>query len=272
MRAPVPILMYHSVAADADPAYRPWAVHPERFAAHVAYLREHGYTPLTVSQLVRARAGSGAGLPARPVVLTFDDGLADFYTGAWPVLRRHGVPATLFVVAGRVGRESCWLGREGAPERPLLDWDQLAEVVAGGVECGAHTLTHPRLGALPLAAAREEIARSRAILEEHLGRPVATFSYPHGHYNAAVRRLVRQAGYTAACAVHHALSRGYDDPFALSRLVVAGETDVAGLAALLRGEGLPGAPYLRSVARRYVNWRAGRRQRAGIAVAEVGRG
>lgn len=270
MRRAVPILMYHSIAAEADPAYRAWTLHPEVFAAHVTYLRERGYTPLTVAQLARARAGEGPRLPDRPVVLTFDDGLADFYTGALPVLRRAGWAATLYAVAGCVGGASCWLAREGAPERAMVDWAQLAEIAAAGVECGAHTQTHPHLGALPLDAARDEIARSKAVLEERLGRPVATFSYPHGHYTAAVRRLVRQAGYSSACAVHHAFNHPYDDRFALSRLVIAGQTGVAELAALLRGEGVPAAPYLRALARRCIEWRAEHRRagrRRGAAAA-----
>lgn len=243
MNHAIPILLYHSISADAAPRFRKWAIHPARFAEHMAYLRDQRYTPITVTQLAQAIGETRSlRLPERPVVITFDDGLADFYTDALPVLLQHGFAATLYITTGFVGGTSRWLQAEGESNRPMLTWAQIAEISASGVECGAHSHTHPQLDILPPVQARDEILRSKVELEQHLGHPVQSFSYPHGYYSRTVRDMVRQAGYSSACAVKHALSALTDDRFAFSRIIAMAETDVKGLGRFLGGEGLPVAP------------------------------
>lgn len=254
MNSRVPILLYHSIARDPAPQHRRFVLSPELFAAHMAYLRSCGYTAITISQLVHAMSTRGARLPERPVAITFDDGLADFYTAALPILTRYGLVATLYVTTGFVGHASGWLGRAA---RPMLTWAQLTEVGASGIECGAHSHTHRQLDTLPLAAARDEIVGCKEILEQRLGQPVVSFAYPHGYYSAAVRRMVQQAGYTSACAVKHAMSTTRDDRFALARIVVAADTNVERFAGLLAGRSLPIAPMRERVRTR--GWRLVRR-------------
>lgn len=238
---PVPILLYHGVSNCTDGPLCASTVRPAMFAEHMAYLCARNYTVVTVSQLAGWIAAGGAGLPARPVVLTFDDGYADFYTDALPVLARHGLAATLYIPTRWVAGTSQWLRRDGQRPRPLLTWPQLAEIAAAGIECGAHSHSHPQLDTLPSAAARVEVARCKEILERRLGRAVSTFAYPYGYLNESVRRLVREAGYTSACAVKLRLSSTSDDPLALARIMVDREVDVPRLAALLAGRGLHGA-------------------------------
>src|SRR3974390_2623464 len=93
----VPILMYHSVSHHASRRFSSFAVTPALFADHLAYLHQHDYTTITVTQFINARARGGSGLPERPVILTFDDGFADFSTWAFPALKRYGFNATLYV-------------------------------------------------------------------------------------------------------------------------------------------------------------------------------
>jgi peptidoglycan/xylan/chitin deacetylase (PgdA/CDA1 family) len=240
MTAGVPILLYHSIAADVAPKWRQWAVAPDLFAAHLQWLRANGYTGLTVSQFVAAMPNGV--LPAKPVLLTFDDGLADFHTGAIPALQAHGFNATLYVATGYVGATSRWLAESGEGERPMLTWRQIGELAAFGVECGAHTRTHPQLDLLPRAEAAAEVRQSKADLEDHLGHAVASLAYPHGYYSEAVRQSVIDAGYQSACAINNAVSRLDDDHFALSRIIVRGGTSVPAFADLLEGGRLPLAP------------------------------
>jgi peptidoglycan/xylan/chitin deacetylase (PgdA/CDA1 family) len=244
----IPILMYHSISSRAGPRFRQWAVAPERFEEHLAYLAQHNYTPVTVTQLVAART-RGDELPTQPMVITFDDGYADFHENALPALHRHGFGATLYIPTAYVGGTCGWLQTEGEAPRPMLTWSQVREIVGTGIECGGHSHTHPRLDAIPPAVARDEIELCKRLLEEHLGRVVASFAYPHGWHTSAIRRIVRAAGYISACAVKNMPSSSTDDPFDLARLVVTADTDVAALADLLACRVSPIEATLRQTAR-----------------------
>jgi peptidoglycan/xylan/chitin deacetylase (PgdA/CDA1 family) len=234
----IPILMYHSISSHASPRFRPCIVSPEVFDEHLSYLDQYHYTPITVTQFVQAMALGGDGLPARPVVLTFDDGYVDFYTSAFPALQRHGFVATLYIPTAFVGGTSLWVQDMGEGSRPLLTWEQLAEISTSGIECAAHTHTHRPLDMLPPSEMCDEIVRSKELLEDHLGQQVSSFAYPFGYYSARVRQVVRTAGYASACAIKGALSSLQDDPYALARLAIKPDTGVHALAtALSSGRG-----------------------------------
>ncbi len=235
----IPILMYHSISSHASPRFSPCIVSPEVFEEHLSYLEQYHYTPITVTQFVQAMTRGGDGLPPRPVILTFDDGYADFYTKALPALQGHGFTATLYVATAFVGGTSRWLQHMGEGMRPMLTWEQLAEISASGIECGAHTHTHRSLDMLPLSVVRYEIVRSKELLEERLGQQVSSFAYPYGYYSARVWQIVRAAGYASACAIKGTLSSLHDDPYALARLAIKPDTGVHALAtALSTGRGL----------------------------------
>lgn len=234
----IPILMYHSISSYASSKFRPCTVSPETFDEHLSYLDQCHYTPVTVPQFVQAMSRGGGGLPPHPVLLTFDDGYADFYKKALPALQRHGFIATLYVATAFVGGTSQWLQHMGEGMRPMLTWEHLAEISASGIECAAHTHTHRPLDMLPLSVVRDEIVRSKELLEEHLCQKVSSFAYPSGFYSARVREVVRTAGYASACAVKGALSSLHDDPYALARLAIKPDTSVHDLAlALSHGSG-----------------------------------
>ena len=245
----VPILMYHSISEHASPRFQQFAVSPQLFDEQMAYLHQHKYTPMTVSQFTEARAQGGVGLPERPVILTFDDGFADFYTHALPILKRYDFAATLYVATGFVNATSRWLQHEGEANRLMLSWKQLREINASGIECGGHSHTHPQLDTLSESEARAEIVQSKQLLEQHLGQDVSSFAYPFGYSTAMVRRQVQEAGYTSACAVKHAMSSEITDPFALTRLMVKSDTSVDALATLMDGHNPPLLPLLYARAR-----------------------
>ncbi len=257
----IPILMYHSISDHASLKFKQFAVSPQSFDEQMAYLHQHKYTPITVSQFTEAQARGGVGLPERPIVLTFDDGFADFYTEALPILKRYNFAATLYVATGFVNETSHWLQHEGEADRPMLSWEQLSEISASGIECGGHTHSHPQLDTLSEAEARTEIVQSKALLESHLGQPVSSFAYPFGYYTPAVRRQVQEAGYTSACAVKHAMSSQASDPFTLARLMVKADTSIDALATVLDGHNAPLLPLLYARARTPI-WQIARRSLA----------
>lgn len=237
----IPILMYHSVSDHADTRYARWCVSPRKFERHIVALKDAGYRALTVSELVD-RMRSGVGRLDRCVALTFDDGLLDFMTDAAPILKRFGFPATLYVVAGLLGKTSNWLAHLGEGGRPMLKECELLRLVDQGVEIGGHTMSHPELDILPPETARYEIETSRQELERIIRRPVRTFAYPHGYASATTRKLTREAGYTSAVRVRHALSTRAETPYGLSRLIITEEHDDVRLLSLLEGKGVPVAP------------------------------
>ncbi len=239
---PVPILLYHSISDTATTRFRRWTVSPSLFAAHMAFLAGRQYTSLTVSQFAEGPLHSHLAPPAKPVVITFDDGFADFYTNALPRLNSAGLVATLYIVTGYVGATSRWLAPEGESDRRMLSWSQIREIEQSGIECGAHGHLHLQMDVLPKAGAWKEIDRSKRELEQHLGHSIRTFAYPHGYSSPPVRRMIEQAGFTSASGVKHAMSSASDNRFNLARIIVSADTSVSRLAAMLRGEGLAISP------------------------------
>ena len=242
----IAILLYHSISSYARPGFT--CISTEVFSQHLWYLDQNHYVPVTVTQFARAMSQGGDGLPPRSVVLTFDDGYADFYTNALPVLQRHSFLATLYIPTEFVGATSRWMQYKGEGMHPILTWTQLAEIAVGGIECGAHSHTHRPLDMLPPSIARDEIIRSKELLEDNLGQQISSFAYPYGHYSPIVQKLVQKAGYTSACSVKNAMSTLHDNPYSLMRLAITPRTDVRSLdLALTTGRGSLIAPPLMRV-------------------------
>jgi peptidoglycan/xylan/chitin deacetylase (PgdA/CDA1 family) len=230
--AKIPVLMYHEIADRRDTASR-LAVTPEAFASQLAYLREEGFTTISVAKLASALAGEPGRLPERPVVITFDDGFADFHGAALPVLRQYGFTATVFVTTGWIADA----GRHEAGNRPgrMLSWSQIREAADAGIEIGTHSHAHPQLDQLSAGALRDELVISKALLEDGLGRAVPSLAYPYGYSNARVRRVAREAGYAHACAVGNAMAGPRQDAFALSRLTVRRSTSLTTFGMIVTG-------------------------------------
>jgi peptidoglycan/xylan/chitin deacetylase (PgdA/CDA1 family) len=229
----IPILMYHSISSHASKGFRPCIVTPEAFEKHLAYLEQHHYTSVTVTQLIQAMTGDVNTLSPRSVVLTFDDGYADFYTSALPALQRHGFNATLYIATAFVEGTSRWLQKVGEGDRPMLSWAQLDEINSSGIECAAHTHTHPELDMLPPSAARDEIVRSKELLESHLGQRISSFAYPYGFYSSRVMHIVSESGFDSACAIGRKMSSLHDNAYALARLMIWPDTTVEMLETAL---------------------------------------
>jgi peptidoglycan/xylan/chitin deacetylase (PgdA/CDA1 family) len=220
----VPILMYHSIGGPAQSRkYRRFVVPSRLFAHQLDALLAAGMQTITAGQLVAAaRRGNGHDLPDRPVVLTFDDAFVDFESEALPALLERRMVATIFVPTAFIGRRATWLDNIGEGHRRHLEPSVLRAVHAAGIECGAHSHSHPQLDRLGSGSElADEVRRPRSTLEDLLNEPVTTFAYPFGFHSLPVRRAVADAGYLGAFRVDDVRSRPLsDDRFALPRITI----------------------------------------------------
>jgi peptidoglycan/xylan/chitin deacetylase (PgdA/CDA1 family) len=171
----VPILMYHYISGvpvnDPNPALRQsLSVSPELFNQQLDYLKQQGFHSVTLNQLMNALY-YGLPLPSKPIILTFDDGYLDGYTAAYPALKAHGFSGVFYIITGKVG----WQGQ--------MNWDQLREMLANGMQMGSHTVNHRDMGNTYLASvdlANQEAQVSQKDLQDHLGISIQHFCYPNG--------------------------------------------------------------------------------------------
>ncbi|MBX5489762.1 MAG: polysaccharide deacetylase family protein [Chloroflexi bacterium] len=182
----VSVLSYHHVGSPVPGRYAWLTVSPQRFEAHVRWLAAHGYRGIRASDWLAWRT-HGTPLPAKPVLVTFDDGYADVGRFALPVLRRYGFSATVFVVTDLLGETNVWMG---GPHR-LLSRAEIQQWAAESIEFGAHSRSHPDLTALDNTTLLAEVQGSRDALAALLERPVEAFAYPFGRYDARVVEAVR---------------------------------------------------------------------------------
>lgn len=209
------VLLYHAIDGP-DPMDRlELRVRPETFRAHMEYLRSREYLVVPLRDLL---AGAGSG-DSPGVVITFDDGYRSQLDAA-AILEEFGFPATFFVVTGFLDREPArahyWEGWEH------MRWADLKALAGCGFEIGAHSASHPRLTGCSANDLRLEVQGARSCLEDHLGQPVKSFSYPYGGYDARVRRAVEEAGYRLACTSVGGTNRSPWRPFEVRRTEITG--------------------------------------------------
>jgi peptidoglycan/xylan/chitin deacetylase (PgdA/CDA1 family) len=229
----VPVLMYHEVSPTPHPSLRRYTVTVRQFARQMRWLAALGYQAIDMDALVRARLGQGS-LPKRPVLITFDDGFQGSADHALPVLRAHDFTAVFYLVAGLMGETSRWMLPEVGVELSLMSWETARVLAAEGFQCGAHTVTHPRLAGLDPARCRAELVDARRRLEDELARPVVHLAYPFGSYDPGVQGIAAEAGYVTACSTRAGLSGADDDLLALHRVTIYGHDSLFDFACRLR--------------------------------------
>jgi peptidoglycan/xylan/chitin deacetylase (PgdA/CDA1 family) len=233
MTEAVPILMYHAVASAPNEATRELSVTPEAFARQMALVAGLGMTPVSTAELA-ARWRSGRPLPERPLLITFDDGYEGVHRHALPVLAQHGFAATLFVSTGWIrGAHDTGGGLDA-----MLDWEQVRELAAAGVEIGGHSHTHPQLDQLDDATLRHELIHCKEIVTDALGAVPVSFAYPYGYSSRRVRQTVRETGYGQALAVGNGLARRRQGPYALRRVTVRRSTGIEEFERLVEGRAI----------------------------------
>ena len=218
----VPILMYHQIALQPHPSFIKHTVTPAAFEAQMKWLALSRYTPITMDALLENRA-DGRPLPARPVIITFDDGYQDSVDYGLPTLKKYGFTAVFYLIAGLVGRNTPWLKAELGLDYPLLNWDTARQMLKDGFQLGSHALTHPHLNALLPQDCRIELESSKQVLEEQLDCEIKHLAYPFGEFNEQVRTMALESGYRSACSVRIGLSRPDDDFLGLHRVPVTSQ-------------------------------------------------
>lgn len=221
--AELPILMYHytgPLPANPDVFRRDLTVSADLFERQLASLADSGVETVTLDRLFEHLEGRRP-LPPRAVALTFDDGYADNYEVAFPLLKEYGMVGTFFVTTGFIGRPG------------YMSWEQLEEMAAAGMAIEAHSITHADLTKIAPAQLVRELAQPKQELEARLGRPCRFLAYPGGRFDPAVIRATKAAGYTAAVTTQHGLRHTGAGPFELTRVRVRGTETVEQLVAKL---------------------------------------
>ncbi len=203
----IPVLNYHQIN-DVDENLL--TVSTTEFETQMTWLEENGYHTITPAELVNALEGHGS-LPDRPVLITFDDGYIDNYTCAFPILKKHGMKATIFIISEYVGMYPNY-----------LTWEQLLEMQLHGIEFGSHTVDHNVLTELSLNSVIHELADSKRTLETQLGHRVEYLAYPCGYTNETIKARAAEAGYRAAFTVELGNTLPGDDLYALNRVPIFG--------------------------------------------------
>ena len=212
--------MYHMVSDEiADTKLLKLRVSPRRFRSQMAYLKARGYHSITIKEWLDYRHGNGV-CPSKPIIITFDDGYRNFYVTAWPILKSYGFKPVVFLVTKYIGGVNLWDLEKGEPEEPLLNAEEIKDLALSGVEFGSHSHTHQDLTQLPLSAVESDVRASRSVLGGALGNEIIAFSYPYGKENEKIRWAVREAGFQAACVIHHGDNDEAVDPFQLKRIIV----------------------------------------------------
>lgn len=222
-RQPIPILVYHQIAA-APPKGSPFRglyVSPQAFARQMAWLKWLGYTGLSMGALQPYLRGERSG---KVVGVTFDDGYQNNLTHALPVLARRGFSSTCYAVSGLLGKTNIWDESIGIPQTPLMDEAEIRQWVAGGQEIGSHTHRHVNLLETDEPGCREEMVLGKTGLEAVTGRPVEHFCYPYGYYDARHVELARELGFATATTTQRSRCHAGTDMLQLPRVTVLRST------------------------------------------------
>lgn len=203
----IPILSYHYIEdVPVDTKLPNLFENTEIFEAQLKSIKNACYETVLVREIGDALT-AGKPLPGKPLALTFDDGYADMYYNAFPLLKKYNMKGTMYIIVNAVGTPGY------LTEGQLREMDQ-----SGLVEIASHTLNHANLFKTSSKNAVYELSESKARLEKILERPVASFAYPYGFFTARDEGICRQAGYTTCASTYPGDMQSLGKRFSLYRL------------------------------------------------------
>ena len=216
------MLLYHRIADDGPVRLAPYRVSFEMFLAQMRWLRRMGYHTIVSEELAWFLSNNHP-FVGRPVMISFDDGFEDFADRAWPVLEAHDFRAEVFVVTDLVGETAEWDRHLGEPA-PLMDVPTIVRLASEGVCFGSHLATHRGADGLSTREVAEELTRSRAMLQQWLGRDAETFAAPFGLTDERLRLLAAECGYRIGFSTEPGAVHLASDPLNLPRIEVRGDS------------------------------------------------
>lgn len=204
-----PIIVYHSV----DESGSCISIRPQDFEEQMRFIKEKGYKTLTASEFVNMLKRD-IPMPDRSVILTFDDGFENNYSVAFPILKKFGLKATIFLTTDYISRKCTWDKKSDIPDLPLLTWEMIKEMSESGIDFQSHTATHPHLPLLSDNEIRDELRRSRNIIKNKLGKDCNILCYPYAEFDKRVVYILKEEGYESAFAGHP----DYEDIYSIRRV------------------------------------------------------
>jgi peptidoglycan/xylan/chitin deacetylase (PgdA/CDA1 family) len=194
----IPVIQYHKIDMPAaDSLVRGCFTPPRRFARQMAWLKKAGFVFYMASELIEHFLQNGV-FPQNGIALTFDDGWQDNYTNAFHVLKHLGIKATIFIVPSLIGKTSARALAEGEGPRAHLSREEILEMSRHGIEFGSHSMNHRLLPELSREEVKLEVEEAKKQIEDLLQKPCRTFAYPAGFYSDVAKKIISEAGHTAA--------------------------------------------------------------------------
>ena len=186
----IPILLYHNfvtVVPESDPDNFNYINTPQSFEENIKTFLENGYTIMSLKELNDANSGK-TNLPAKPLIITFDDGYYSNYEYIYPILKKYNVKASIFIITNKIGKESNGI--------KYLGWNECLEMQNSGlVEIFSHSKKHVFYDKLPVREIRDDVKESYKVIEEHLGKQsLKVFAYPYGAYTKKTVRALKNNG------------------------------------------------------------------------------
>lgn len=246
------VLLYHQVKdLSKSEDSKALAVSPARFEQQMKFLYQHNYQNISLESMVEAVLDEKK-TPSKSFAITFDDGYKDILEYAFPILKKYGFTATVFLVADKIGASSDWNSRNSSNSYPLLSEKEIKELQNQGIQFESHSYSHRFMDDLNEDEIILELNESKTRLEELTCAKIKFFSYPYFTKRAEIQQLVRSCGYTAAFAASFDLPHSL---FNLWRIECRGDDSMLDFFLKVSGKRLMLAKWKRKIKNRVLNIR-----------------